>query len=144
MPEEQLDVAAVLEKLNFALELQQRSVLQYTLASASLMGLEAQAVAERLWAYAQAELVDAHWLVEKIVALGGSPSTEVASIQWTADALGAAQRLIDTETEAIEAHQEAIAPTGDEGRSEALEHRLEHIIMRKQSQVDYLLRARSS
>ena len=36
----------------------------------------------------------------------------------------------------------AIEPTGREGRSEALEHTLEHLIMRKQNQVDFLLRAR--
>src|SRR5215207_4889718 len=33
-------------------------------------------------------------------------------------------------------------PTGREAASEAVEHRLEHMIMRKQEQVDYLLRAR--
>lgn len=32
-------------------------------------------------------------------------------------------------------------PTGREGRSEALEHMLEHQIMRKQEQVDFLRRA---
>jgi hypothetical protein len=35
--------------------------------------------------------------------------------------------------------QAAIEPTGREGRSEALEHTLEHLIMRKQNQVDFLL-----
>ena len=43
--------------------------------------------------------------------------------------------------EAIEALQDVIPTTGQEGRSEALEHRLEHIIMRKQEQVDTLIRA---
>ena len=37
--------------------------------------------------------------------------------------------------------QAAIEPTGREAASEAVEHRLEHMIMRKQEQVDYLLRA---
>ena len=50
--------------------------------------------------------------------------------------------LIETEEEAIDALQAAIEPTGREGRSEALEHTLEHLIMRKQNQVDFLLRAR--
>jgi len=49
--------------------------------------------------------------------------------------------MIDAETEAIEALQDVIPTTGQEGRSEALEHRLEHIIMRKQEQVDALIRA---
>lgn len=41
----------------------------------------------------------------------------------------------------MEALQEAIEPTGREGRSEALEHMLEHLIMRKQRQIDFLKRA---
>lgn len=50
--------------------------------------------------------------------------------------------LIEAESEALQALQDSIEPTGREARSEALEHRLEHVIMRKQEQVDYLLRAR--
>jgi len=50
--------------------------------------------------------------------------------------------LVETETEAVDALQDAIEPAGREGRSEALEHRLEHIIMRKQEAIDILLRAR--
>jgi hypothetical protein len=36
---------------------------------------------------------------------------------------------------------DAIEPTGREGRSEALEHLMEHLILRKQEQVDFLERA---
>jgi hypothetical protein len=50
--------------------------------------------------------------------------------------------LIEAETEAIDKLQETIEPTGREARSEALEHTLEHLIMRKQAQIDFLLRAR--
>ena len=137
--DERLDVEAALERLNEALERQQRSVLQYTVASASLFGVEAQALGERLWTCARDELDDLRWLVEKIAALGGKPTTRVAPMDWTGDAAEATDRLIATETEAIDLLKEAIGPTGREGRSEALEHRLEHMIMRKQSQVDFLL-----
>ncbi len=41
----------------------------------------------------------------------------------------------------MEALQAAIEPTGREGRSEALEHMLEHLIMRKQRQIDFMERA---
>ena len=50
--------------------------------------------------------------------------------------------LVEDEGETLEALQAAIEPTGREAASEAVEHRLEHMIMRKQEQVDYLLRAR--
>jgi bacterioferritin (cytochrome b1) len=88
------------------------------------------------------ELEDATRLVEKITALGGEPTTDVASIEFVADPAKAIDALIDCESETLEALQAAIEPTGREAASEAVEHRLEHMIMRKQEQVDYLLRAR--
>ena len=87
------------------------------------------------------ELDDARLLVEKIVALDGEPTTEVAPLSWTGDP-GRVDWLIETENEAIDALQAGIEPTGREARSEALEHMLEHLIMRKQGQIDFLLRAR--
>ena len=140
--DEKLNVEAAVEKLNAALALQYRSVLQYSLTSGSLFGFEFQALGDQLWGYGQAELADARLLVEKIVALEGSPTTEVAKLKWTGDPGDAVGWLIETEEEAVDALQAAIEPTGREGRSEALEHTLEHLIMRKQNQVDFLLRAR--
>ncbi len=140
--EERLDVEGAIEKLNAALELQQRSTLQWTMTSGSLFGMEFQAFGDRFWQFAQQELGDTRLLVEKIAALGGEPSTKIAELRWTGDPSDAVEWLIESETEAIEALQAAIEPTGREGRSEALEHMLEHLIMRKQNQVDFLLRAR--
>jgi bacterioferritin (cytochrome b1) len=142
--EEKLDVEGAVKLLNVALRLQQRSVLQYTLNSGSLFGFEFQAFGDRFWEFARAELDDARLLVEKIAALGGEPTTEVAELRWSGDPGDAVDWLIETEEEAVEALQAAIEPTGREGRSEALEHMLEHLIMRKQNQVDFLLRARRS
>ena len=140
--DETLDQEEAVKRLNAALELQYRSALQYTLASGSLFGFEFQSLGDRFWEYAQDELADARLLVEKIVALDGTPNTDVAELQWTGDPGDAVEWLIETEEKAIQALQEAIEPTGREGRSEALEHALEHLIMRKQNQVDFLLRAR--
>jgi bacterioferritin (cytochrome b1) len=140
--EERLDVEAAISRLNDALELQYRSVNQYMLSSGSLFGFEFQALGDRLWEYAQAELEDARKLVEKVVALGGEPTTEVAALGWTGEPDAAVDHLIEAESEAVETLQKAIEPTGREGRSEALEHMLEHVIMRKQDQIDFLVRAR--
>jgi hypothetical protein len=57
------------------------------------------------------------------------------------DADAAVERL-NAEREALEAFQDVIPTTGHSAESEALEHRLEHLIMRKQEQVDTLQRAR--
>ena len=137
-----MDVPAVLHKLQRALELQYRSALQYTLTSGSIFGLEFQGLGDQFWEFAQLELGDARLLVEKIASLGGEPTTDVESLRFTGNPAEGVQWLIDTETEAVAALKDVIADTGQEGRSEALEHVLEHLIMRKQHQVDFLLRAR--
>ena len=140
--EEKLDVEEAIIRLNDALKLQYRSAHQYMLSSGSLFGFEFQALGDRLWEYALAELADGRKLVEKIVALGGEPTIEVAPLQWTGEPGRAVDWLVESESEAVETLQAAIEPTGREGRSEALEHMLEHVIMRKQDQIDFLVRAR--
>ena len=142
MADERMDVENQIECLNKALRLQHRSVLHYSLVAGSVIGLEFQAHAEKMREHALSELEDATRLVEKITALGGEPTTDVAQIEFVADPAKALDELIDAEGETLEALQAAIEPTGREAASEAVEHRLEHIIMRKQEQVDYLLRAR--
>ena len=49
-----MDTKKVLEQLNVALELQLRSLLQFTQASGSMFGIEVQGVAEKLWSFARA------------------------------------------------------------------------------------------
>jgi bacterioferritin (cytochrome b1) len=142
MPKDPLDRDAALEGLNRALALQFRSALQYALASGSATGLEFAALAQRYSDFAQEELADAARLVEKIVALDGEPTTEVAPIRWDGDPVKMVDRLIETEGEALDSLQEVIPATGQEGEGEALEHRMEHMIMRKQEQIDSLTRAR--
>jgi bacterioferritin (cytochrome b1) len=141
-PAERMDVDEQVECLNRALRLQHRSVLLYSLTAGSVIGLEYQAHADKMREHALAELEDATRLVEKITALGGEPTTEVAGMELSEDPAQALDKLIDCEGETLEALQAAIEPTGREAASEAVEHRLEHMIMRKQEQVDYLLRAR--
>jgi bacterioferritin (cytochrome b1) len=99
-------------------------------------------VAERLWTFAESELTDTRLLVEKITALGGDPTTKVGELKWHPDPGTALDHLIATEDEATEALHAVIPHSGQEARSEALEHLMEHIIMRKQNQVDWLRRAR--
>jgi bacterioferritin (cytochrome b1) len=142
--EERLDEAKAIERLNLALAQQYRSALQYSIAAASLSGLEAQGMSARLTTYGDEELSGARQLIEKVISFGGEPTTEVADLRFDAGAEDAIGWLLDCEEEVIEALQEAIEPTGREGRSEALEHMLEHQIMRKQEQADFLKRALGS
>ena len=140
-PDEKMDVEAQIDCLNKALRLQHRSVLMYSVTAGSVIGLEYQAHADKMRKHALSELEDATRLVEKVTALGGVPTTEVAKIEFNEDPAHALEKLIECEGETLEALQAAIEPTGREAAYEAVEHRLEHMIMRKQEQVDYLLRA---
>lgn len=146
MPEEEekLDKKEAVKRLNAALEMQYRSALQYSIAASSLSGIEAQAIGSQLTEYGDSELADARRLIEKIVSFGGEPTTNVADLRFEKGAKAAVKWLAECEEAAVEALQEAIEPTGREGRSEALEHLLEHLILRKQTQVDFLNRAISS
>jgi bacterioferritin (cytochrome b1) len=139
--EEQLDEERAIDSLNAALRLQYRSALQYSLAAASLLGIEAQAIGSKLTGFGDEELSDCRRLIEKVVSFGGAPSTEVAELRYDRGAPEAISYLVECEGEAIDLLQEAIEPTGREGRSEAVEHLLEHLILRKQQQVDFLRRA---
>jgi bacterioferritin (cytochrome b1) len=136
-----MEVEAAVEALNAALRLQQRSALAYTHLAGTLVGFQFHGLAAELAAFARAEIDDARRLVEKVTTLGGTATVEVAPVRHHDESEAMIRWMIDAETEAIEALQDVIPTTGQEGRSEALEHRLEHIIMRKQEQVDALIRA---
>jgi bacterioferritin (cytochrome b1) len=136
-----MEVDQVVAALNAALRLQFRSALAYTLVAGRLTGFAYHGLAADMKAFAIADLEDARHLVEKVATLGGEAQVEVAPLEAHEDAESAVRWLIRAETEAIEALQDCIPFTGQEGRSEALEHRLEHVIMRKQEAVDLLIRA---
>ncbi len=139
--EEKLDRKEAVKRLNEALALQYRSALQYSIVASSLSGIEAQALGPQLTDFGDAELADVRRLIEKIVSFEGKPTTEVAELSFDAGTKRALRRLAKDEQTAVETLQAAIEPTGREGRSEALEHLMEHLILRKQHQVDFLNRA---
>jgi bacterioferritin (cytochrome b1) len=141
---QRLDEDHAVECLNTALKLQYRSALQYSVVAASLLGIEAQALGSKLTGFGDEELDGVRRLVEKIVSFGGEPMTDVAGLRFQKRSEDSLSWLIECEEETVEALQEAIEPTGREGRSEALEHMLEHLIMRKQHQIDFLKRAAAS
>ena len=137
---EPMKVDAAVAKLNTALALQYRSAIEHTVIAGSLTGLQYQPLETLLWSYAESELDDARRMVQKVVAIGGTPTTEVAPFSLPDSPEAALRQLIDHECETLAAFHAVIPDTGQEPRSEAMEHRLEHLIMRKQEQVDTLRR----
>jgi bacterioferritin (cytochrome b1) len=138
---ERLEEEEAVRRLNAALAQQYRSALQYSIVAASLQGLEAQAFGPQLTGFGDEELSGVRTLIEKIVSFGGEPTEQVAEVRHHADPREALIWLVECEEQVLEDLQDAIEPTGREARSEALEHTLEHLIMRKQRQIDQLRRA---
>ena len=68
-----MELKEAIAGLNEGLELQFRSVVQFTLAAGSTLGLAHAFVADRLAVFARAELEDARRVAEKIVAARRQP-----------------------------------------------------------------------
>jgi len=136
-----LDVDEAVARLRHALPLQARSALSYAVAAGSIVGFEYVGLGQMLFRFAAEELDDLRRVTEKLVTLGGSPTSEVPDLPVTGTPPEVIRALVEQERETIEALQDVIPTTGHTGDSEALEHRLEHLIMRKQEQVDTLRRA---
>ena len=139
--DDKMDVQTVIKLLNRAIPLQMRSAALYTWAAGAATGVEFQAVGKTFEGFGHLELDDARRLIEKLVGLGGDATTEIATFEPVPSEAGIT-RIIEYENEALDALHRIISETGQEARSEALEHLLEHIIMRKQEQVDFLERVR--
>ena len=121
MDKDPLDVDLALERLTKALPLQLRSTVAYTLAAGSITGFEYFGLSDLLWRFAEADLEDTRRLTEKIVTLGGEPVDRVDGFGLPGDGDAIVARLVELETEAIEALQDTIPATGHTGDSEALE-----------------------
>lgn len=116
-------------------------MLTMTYLAGCLRGMAGVAVKAQLREFVAVEVDDTYKLVEKYSALGGRAQVTPAQIVLDPDAEAAIEALIDLEQRGLAALHAVILHTGQEPRSEALEHLLEHIIMRKQQQVDLLWHA---
>ncbi len=139
--DEPMDTEKVLETLQEALQLQAESILTMTTMAGTLRGVGGAAVKTSLRSFVLAELEDTYLLVEKMSALGGKPAMSTAAVDVPDDSDAALGALLEHEVKAVAALHEVIPHSGQEPRSEALEHLLEHIIMRKQQQIDFLWHA---
>lgn len=136
-----MNVPAAIDLLNEALRLQYRSVIEHAVIAGTMSGVQWQAIGPMLSAFAADELEDARRMVQKVVAIGGTPTTGAAPFELRDSPEAALQQLVEHECETLAAFHAVIPETGQEPRSEAMEHRLEHLIMRKQEQVDTIRRA---
>jgi hypothetical protein len=136
-----MDIDAVVETLRAALDQQGRSVMTLTVLAGSMGGLLGTALKPTLRQFVTAELEDTYLLVEKLSSLGGAPAFDVGQIQAKISPSAALDDLLELERAGVAALHKVIPHTGQQPHSEALEHLLEHMIMRKQQQIDFLVHA---
>jgi bacterioferritin (cytochrome b1) len=141
---DQMDTDEVLRTMDEALTLQGRSLMALTLLAGSMRGVLGTALKPTLRDFVAAELHDTYLLVEKLSSLGGTPSFDVDKVEISRDPAEALEQLLVQEREGVAALHAIIPHTGQQPHSEALEHLLEHMIMRKQQQVDFLVHAAES
>lgn len=133
-----MDEDGVRRSLSHALALQARSLLELTMLAGALRGLSGVGTKSQLRQFVQHELEDTYLLTEKLVSLGGSAAVDLEGVAVDRDAQRALATLLEHEREVIAALHAVIPFSGQEPRSEALEHLLEHVIMRKQQQADFV------
>lgn len=139
VPDEPMDEATVRKLLSQAAVDSARLVLTLALASTWTPSADALPLAERCERWLADETAHLRQLASQLFAMGARPSLapdEVALPERWADLPAA---LLEAECASIEALAEVIPYTGTEGRSEALEHLVEHAIFDKQQRVNALL-----
>ena len=134
---EPMDATAVCRSLGHALALQSRSLLEMTLLAGAMRGMAGVGTKAQLRQFVQHELEDTYLLTEKLTAIGGEPDLDLDRIRPSADPNSALRDFLAREQDVVAALHAVIADSGQEPRSEALEHLLEHVIMRKQQQLDF-------
>jgi Ferritin-like domain len=138
-----MDLDKVHETLTEAISLQAQSVLTMAVMAGTVRGVGGAAIKQSLREFVLAELADSYQLIEKLSALGGRVVIDTPAIDVSTDAGSALRSLLEHEVATVSALHGVILHSGQEARSEALEHLLEHVIMRKQQQIDYLWHASS-
>ncbi len=124
MASTEMDVAEVCTRLAKAVAVQTAWLSSFTLLVGTVTGLAAVGLKTTLREYAAAEVEDTVRLVEKLLALGGAPGPYDAVAPPSLDAMSALTESLERE-QALLAYA-VIELSGQEPKSESLEHRVEH------------------
>jgi hypothetical protein len=133
-----MDVEAVREQLARAIAQQAGSLVTLALMAGALRGTAAAGLKDRLQTFAEAEVADTQRLVEKLTALSGRLQPCEVPAPPGPDLVPALQAFLEREEQVLTTLHAVIGPSGQEPPSEALEHLIEHVLLRKQQQIDFL------
>ena len=110
MADEQL-----IAQLNTALQSEYKTIFQYVQNSYMVKGMRRPAMVQWLRAQVQKEMQDAFKLADKIVAVGGIPTTDVPEITHSTKSEVILRESLTLEEETIRAYQECIRLANERG-----------------------------
>lgn len=135
-----MDVQKMIDALNKSLSLEYAGVIQYSQQAFLLLGPEREYM-EDFFRDKSKKTLDSHVerLGKKIVALGGLPTVEPATIRQAADLKEMLRQALELEREAQAAHHEALQLAQGNGPEEiALRFMLEELVEDEQRDIDAL------
>lgn len=116
-----MENAKLVALLNADLELEFRSIVQYTQHLATVKGVEFQPTAEMIRPHLKQELEHATVLAEQIDFLGGVPTTRVPEVPSETDSKRAFELDLDLEERQLAAYRERFEQVQDMGLPDVAE-----------------------
>ena len=110
-----VDMQKVIDELNKALGMEIAAIVQYEHNEAMIMGPWRNALGGALEGFAKDEMNHMEYLTDKIVALGGVPTTKPAPINTPASWRAMLEADLAAENDAIEEYKKIIAMADDMG-----------------------------
>jgi bacterioferritin len=99
---EKVDKATILEGLNEDLAHEYQAIIMYNTYAAAVTGIHRKELRDFFLTEVQDELKHAHFLADKITALGGRPITKATEVQFTKEAREMVENVARSEAETIE------------------------------------------
>lgn len=132
-----MDKEQVIADLNELLTLEYTAVLQYTYEGFVIAGLDRPRFVAMFQGEANESLMHARMVGEKIVALGGIPTTEIGAIDTTTDLMTMLRNNLALESKAVELYSRALEHAQDDI---ALRVMLENQVQIEKASVEELQR----
>jgi bacterioferritin len=117
----EMDKDKLIDLLNSDLELEFRSIVQYTQHLATVKGVEYQPIAEMIRPHLRQELEHANVLAEQIDFLGGVPTTRVPDVPSETDARRAFALDLELEERQLANYRERFEQTQELGLPDVAE-----------------------
>jgi bacterioferritin len=116
-----MDTESFVSALNEDLQTEYQSIIQYINHVATISGAEFLSVIDELKVHLQQEVAHAQILAEQVSFLGGTPTTEVASVEPAHGNRAALESDLRLETRQLERYRERFAQANDLGLADVAE-----------------------